>query len=299
MSDADDSTTAAEDVGAFAGPPESHRLSCLEVWGGNEATDSLVQTTGLDAHAFSRPYGGHVGGGDVLHVTACSSGRITRALLADVAGHGEMVAGTALGLRQLMDRSVDILDQSKLVRELNDGFSKLEGRFASALVVSYFRPTGALTVCNAGHPPPLYFSVRRGAWSYLEAHYDSAAKDSPSNLPLGMFGSVAYELQQVDFEAGDLILLYTDGVIEAAGADDEQFGSGRLLDLVNRLGPSGVVEVIPRVLAVIEEWVGSTGLDDDVSLMVFGRNELKASLRDDALAPLRFLQHKLTRPSVG
>ncbi len=283
-------------------PADTHRLSCLEVWGGNQATDSLVQTTGLDAHAFSKPYGGGEGGGDVLHVTACSSGRITRALLADVAGHGQTVAGTAEGLRRLMARSVDILDQAKLVRELNAGFSKLEGRFASAVVVSYFRPTGALTICNAGHPPPLFYSVAQSEWSYLDAHCDPAVRRPgrrlPANLPLGMFGSVAYDLQEVDFGAGDLILLYTDGVIEAEGSDEEQFGQERLLELANSLPPSGVGEVIPRVLEVLEGWVGSSELDDDVSLMVFGRNELEASLKDEAMAPFRFLQHKLTRPQV-
>ena len=63
---------------------DDHRLSCMEVWGGNEATDALVRTSGIDAHAFSLPYGGDANGGDVLHVTACSSGRITRALLGTV-----------------------------------------------------------------------------------------------------------------------------------------------------------------------------------------------------------------------
>ena len=282
--------------------PETHRLSCLGVWGGNQATDSLVQTTGLDAHAFSKPYGGGTGGGDVLHVTACSSGRITRALLADVAGHGQEVAGTAEGLRRLMARSADILDQAKLVRELNAGFSKLEGRFASAVVVSYFRPTGALTICNAGHPPPLLYSVSQRAWSCLDPHRETAASGPatslPSNLPLGMFGSVAYDLQEVDFGAGDLILLYTDGVIEAEAPDEEQFGQERLLDLVSSLPPPRVGEVIPRVLEALEAWVGSTELEDDVSLMVFGRNEFEASLKDDALAPVRFLRHKLTRPRL-
>lgn len=279
-------------------PGDAQRLSCMEVWGGNEATDALVRTSGLDAHAYSLPHGGDANGGDVLHVTACSSGRITRALLADVVGHGQGAAEAAQSLRRLMSRSVNILDQGKLVRTLNDGFSELQeqGRFASAIVASYFRPTGALTICNAGHPPPLFYREREQAWSFLELGSRGAScAAQPVNLPLGLFGSVHYDLQELHLEAGDLVLLYTDGVIEAADAEDNQFGFDRLLDLVNDLEVHGVAEIIPQILGAMDLWTGTTALDDDVSLMIFGRNGLKTSLRDEAMAPVRFLRHRFGR----
>jgi len=55
---------------------------------------------GLDAWVSSQPEGHAVAGGDVYYFSSCASGRITRILLADVSGHGELIARTAAGLRQ-------------------------------------------------------------------------------------------------------------------------------------------------------------------------------------------------------
>lgn len=289
--------TSAQAVGELSTSEEGYRLSCTEVWGGNEATDVVVNASGLDAHAFSLPYDGHAKGGDVLHVTSCSSGRITRALLADVVGHGEGAAEAAQTLRALMGRSVDILNQSKLVHTLNDGFAELreKGRFASAIVASFFRPTGTLTICNAGHPPPLHYSAARQDWCLLEHDGASDPQRKPSNLPLGLFDSVEYKLQEMTLKEGDLVLLYTDGVIEAADERDRQYGTERLLQLFEDYVPESIDEIVPRVLSSLKQWVGTGPLDDDVSLMVLGRNELKSSLRDDALAPVRFLRNRFGR----
>ena len=280
--------------GEAASGPERHRMSCMEVWGGNRTTDILVRATGLDTRAFSLPYGGAARGGDVLHVTACSSGRITRALLADVVGHGEPAAEAAESLRRLMGEVVNILDQGKLVGALNREFTRLqeEGRFASAIVASYFRPTGTLTLCNAGHPPPLLYSEEEASWSFLEPRRGSSSRSRPLNLPLGFFGSVDYELQEIDLRRGDLVVLYTDGLIEATDVDGEEFGYGRLLDLLESSSPTSFDGVIPGVLGAIESWIGSSALADDISVMVFARNELKSSLQDEMLAPVRYLRHR-------
>lgn len=74
---------------------EPNRMQCMEVWGGNQAVERSFQTPGLKIWVYSRPYGQAVGGGDVYYISSCASGRITRMLLADVSGHGELVAKIA------------------------------------------------------------------------------------------------------------------------------------------------------------------------------------------------------------
>ena len=96
-----------------------HRMQCVEVWGGNESADRNVVTTGLDVRVLSQAYGGATGGGDVYYVSSCASGRLTRLLLADVAGHGAAVAETAEMLRSLMQRNVNHLNQSRFTEQLN------------------------------------------------------------------------------------------------------------------------------------------------------------------------------------
>jgi hypothetical protein len=91
-------------------------MSCMEVWGGSQLTERGVAFGGLDAWVYSKPYGQARRGGDVYYASSCATGRITRLLLADVAGHGTSVAATAADLRLLMRRFVNCLDQTELVR---------------------------------------------------------------------------------------------------------------------------------------------------------------------------------------
>jgi serine phosphatase RsbU (regulator of sigma subunit) len=269
----------------------------MEVWGGNEAASALIRTSGLDAHTNIRPYAEHGAGGDVLYVSSCSSGRITRALLADVVGHGSVASETATSLRRLMASSVNILDQAKLVRVLNEEFAQLQqnGRFASAIVASYFRPTSVLTMCNAGHPPPIYYRARRKKWfQWSSENAPLSGRAQPTNTPLGMFGSVEYDLLKTTFEPGDLVLLYSDGVIEATDPNDQVPGVSGLLNILDDLGPVEAAQVIPLVHDALEEWTASASIGDDVSMMMIDRNELKASLHDQMLAPMRFVQHYVT-----
>ena len=72
---------------------KSQRMQCMEILGGNLATDTSYQAPGLEIYVQSSPYkGSETGGGDVYYLTSCASGRITRILLADISGHGEAVS---------------------------------------------------------------------------------------------------------------------------------------------------------------------------------------------------------------
>src|SRR5881296_2397140 len=130
------------------------QMRCMEVWGGSQLTDRGVEFGGLDAWVYSKPYGGAQRGGDVYYASSCATGRITRLLLADVAGHGSSVAATAADLRLLMRRFVNRLDQTEFVRLLNRQFGELSRQsvFATAVVSTFFEPTRRLRVCT-GHPP--------------------------------------------------------------------------------------------------------------------------------------------------
>ena len=100
-------------------------MRCMEVWGGSESTTQVVRLGGLDAWVYSKPYGNAGFGGDVYYASSCATGRINRLLLADVSGHGDSVAESAAGLRSLMRRYVNFLDQTKFVRALNRQFAAM------------------------------------------------------------------------------------------------------------------------------------------------------------------------------
>src|SRR5271154_1672411 len=147
----------------------SQQMQCMEVWGGSQLTSRGVELGGLDAWVYSKPYGQAQRGGDVYYASSCATGRITRLLLADVAGHGTSVAATAADLRNLMRRFVNRLDQTEFVRLLNQQFTALsqDAAFATAVVSTFFAPSRRLTVCNAGHPRPFLYRAAQREWSFL------------------------------------------------------------------------------------------------------------------------------------
>ena len=120
---------------------DAERMECMEVWGGNQCVDRSFQTPGLKVWVYSRPFGQAVGGGDVYYLSSCASGRITRMLLADVSGHGEMVSQMAVALRDLMRPNVNYIRQTRFVQAMNQQFSEFseQGGFATALASTFFR----------------------------------------------------------------------------------------------------------------------------------------------------------------
>src|SRR5258706_11775090 len=81
--------------------PQQH-MTCMEVWGGNQFTTQGVEFGGLDTWVYSKPYGEAHSGGDVYYASSCATGRISRLLVADVAGHGSKRAGAASAPGTLM-----------------------------------------------------------------------------------------------------------------------------------------------------------------------------------------------------
>jgi sigma-B regulation protein RsbU (phosphoserine phosphatase) len=264
----------------------------MEVWGGNQPVNSGVVMAGLDAWVYSEPYAGSDAGGDVHYVSSCATGRITRLLVADVSGHGADVSQTALALRAMMRRFVNYIDQTRFVRSMNDEFVSLSqnGSFATAVVTTFFAPTGEISLCNAGHPPPLLYRAKSRSWSLLEA---GAGKDRASapNFPLGIMDLADYEQFSLHLRTADLVLCYTDSLIEAKNASGEWLGPKGLLEIVQSLDTSDPGALIPTLIAAIRARAAGNLADDDVTVLLFRPNGLtpRAPFSQRVLAPLRVL----------
>ncbi|HEX5229100.1 MAG TPA: PP2C family protein-serine/threonine phosphatase [Bryobacteraceae bacterium] len=256
--------------------PAEH-MQCMEVWGGSQLTARGVEFGGLDAWVYSKPYGKAHAGGDVYYASSCATGRISRLLLADVAGHGQTVAATAADLRTLMRRFVNRLDQGEFVRILNQQFSALPrtGAFATAVVTTFFEPTGRLTVCNAGHPRPMLYRAAQRQWDFLGAIENAPAAKKvagPSNIPLGLYDAAEYEQFDIELEPGDCLLSYTDALIESRDADGEMLGEDGLLRIVRVLGDVAPDKMIETLLAEIEARYPENLSEDDVTVLVVRAN---------------------------
>lgn len=245
----------------------------MEVWGGSQLTARGVEFGGLATWVYSRPYKQARSGGDVYYASSCATGRISRLLLADVAGHGEAVAAIAADLRTLMRRFVNRLDQKEFVRLLNRQFAALskESVFATAIVTTFFSPTRRLIICNAGHPRPLLYRGREQTWDLL-GHEGSSSPGTPFNLPLGILDITEYEQFDIELEPGDCLLSYTDALIESCDADGQMLGEAGLLRITRLLGDIEPQKLIEALLAEIADRYPQNLTDDDVTVMLIRAN---------------------------
>src|SRR6266700_1318678 len=214
---------------------EVHRLACLELRGGNQLAMYSAELPGLLGWVSCHPLDPSPRGGDLYYLSACSQGVIARVVLADVAGHGEVVSSAAVRLHDALRQHVDQWDQSTLIRQLNDNFLKGTERaqFATAFLASFYSDSGELLFTNAGHLPPLWYRNATREWSLL---YDSTPLSKEIvDLPLGLIEGTSYSQTAVQLELGDLLLLYTDGISEAHDESGEQLGLERLLFIARNL----------------------------------------------------------------
>jgi len=273
----------------------AHSMTCMEIWGGNRATRRAITLPGLDAWIYSVPYQQAESGGDVYYVSNCATGRITRLMLADVSGHGSAVAETANNLRLLMRRYVNHIQQVKFVSSMNDEFSNVshEGRFATAVVATFLAPTRRLTFSNAGHPCPLIYTVRDQRWRLLETLVDDHGRlHGPSDLPLGIFQNGTYAELELELDVGDLVLFYTDALIESRGRDGEMLGSHAFLNVVRTMDSGPPETLLERIVAQVTALHPGNLTDDDVTLLLFRATGEAAQvpLRNRVMAPFRLLK---------
>ncbi|HZZ44141.1 MAG TPA: PP2C family protein-serine/threonine phosphatase [Tepidisphaeraceae bacterium] len=248
---------------------QPRRLQCLEVWGGNTPVDTALETPGLSAWVYSRPCAGAKAGGDLHYLSSCAAGQITRMLIADVAGHGTAVAETATQLRTLMRKFVNFHDQTRLITAINRQFIPITpaGRFATAVLLTYDADRRELSCSNAGHPLPLHYSAKAKSWSYVGPPSSSDTDNEIANIPLGI-DNARYEQSPITTTPGDLLLCYTDGLIEARTPSGDLLSPTGLLDLLGTLDTTPATFLSRLANAVHAMNPGNTAHDDITMLLL-------------------------------
>jgi len=247
----------------------------MEVWGGNRAISSGISIPGVDAWIYCQPFRAQSSGGDIHYVSMCGQGRIGRFMLADVAGHGDEVDQTAIALRNLMRKSVMRLDQTLIARGLNRQFWQLrvKGLFATAVILTYFAPTDQIICCLAGHPRPLLYRAQTGKWSLL-SEPQGTETSIVHGLPLGIISKTQYRQFAITLGQGDLIVAYTDALIEARGEDDEMLGEKGLLALVESMRVGVPAHFGLNLIEAVDRASGASpeSRDDDLTVLVLHHN---------------------------
>ena len=243
---------------------ESVGLVCNEVWGGNSAFYGPVELPGLRGVLYSQASDG-TRGGDVHYLSVCGSGLISRACLADVTGHGESVAAISQATHDLLRRSVNRMDESKVLRKLNLRLCALDdASFATAAALTYVPPLQRLSVSYAGHEPAWYFDESGQRWEQLEA----VSRPGLINIPLAIEPKTRYTRYVGRATVGDRLLMITDGVLETPNEAGELFGRDRLRRLLYETRDGAPQTFVSALIQALSEHTNGAPLNhDDVSVL--------------------------------
>jgi len=198
-------------------------------------------------------------GGDYYDFLALTGGSLGIAI-GDVSGKGIPAALLMASLQasvrgQSLTRGKDVAGLMANVNRLVFDASQ-SNRYATFFYAQFEPATRRLIYTNGGHNPPV---VLRGA---------DAIPLEVGGPPVGLFRETRYEQAEVQLEAGDLILFFTDGISEAENAANDEWGEDALIATVR--GCDGVLpaEIIARIMQAADDFAAGAPQHDDMTLVV-------------------------------
>lgn len=223
----------------------------------------LPQISGVEFQAHYKP-ALHVGGDfyDIIQIDPSKIGII----VGDISGKGVsaalMMAKLTTDIRLLSrthSNPGDVLTYAN--RSLLEAGQ--DAMFATVIYLLLDLEQGIFTVANAGHQPPMVSSRRAEGVTEL---------DDATAVALGVVPDLVYPQQAYKLIAGDVILLYTDGVNEATNRQRQEYGMKRLRHVVVGCPPAPTL-LVQRLVADVQRFVGGAAQSDDLTLVAFGLTE--------------------------
>jgi PAS domain S-box-containing protein len=222
--------------------------------------ERLPEVEGLELAALYEPAAGSQVGGDFYSAWPLADGRLAL-LVGDVSGKGVEAAGVTAMVRYMAEAlSAHCADPADLVGELNEllCLRMADGSLVTLVLAVIDQGADELHWCVAGHPPPVILAAN-GGYRRL---------DDP-DPPCGIFPGTAFRAGVAPFRPGDVLVLYTDGVIEARRAGRE-FGEEALRDVLVGAARDAPAELARAAYAAVRDWCGGR-LGDDVAIAVVRR----------------------------
>ncbi|RMG26484.1 MAG: serine/threonine-protein phosphatase [Bacteroidetes bacterium] len=209
----------------------------------------------LDVHGFNVAH--HRIGGDFFDVIKQGKGT-TFVCIADVSGKG---IGAALLMSNLLANFRALCAQysevADIVRELNRILMNITvgEKFVTLFIAKIDTQQNKLTYINAGHNYPLFF--HGGQMRYLDK----------GCLLLGIMPQLDIEQESLDFEAGDFLFMYTDGLAEQVDEYDEMFGTERIENFLTSNPLTSAREVNEQLYRELKAHGGQSEAVDDITML--------------------------------
>lgn len=196
----------------------------------------------------------------------------------DVAGHGIPSALLSVSLSRVLrpdPRELSIgmtasgpVGPAELMAKLNNQFqSRGDTVMYFTMVYGVLNVNnGHLRLCQAGHPPPLLVP-RVGDVRFL----------GDGGFPVAMLPEIGYEEIELQLNAGDRLVLYSDGISDCMDETGEQYGGERIAEVFNKQRCAKTGRVLEDLSVRLQQWNGSAEFDDDVSILTLEYSGLEAA----------------------
>jgi len=165
-------------------------------------------------------------------------------------------------VRRLMrSGSLGALAALGAVRQTNDYLTEHHSEscmFVTLFYAVYDPQSRLMTYVNAGHNPPLLYNALTGEQDWLR----------PTDMIVGVLHGRPYEAQERQLCPGDVLVLYTDGVTEAANLRDELFSEKRLRDDLSPLRDRPIKDIVSSLMEKIEDFSKGAPQADDITMMI-------------------------------
>ncbi len=199
-------------------------------------------------------------GGDFYDLLQVGDG-YSNIVIGDVAGKG-MPAAMFMGIVRSIIRAegFESLSASEVMRKANRliCLDSKSGMFVTIFYAIYDEAKKSLDYCNAGHVYPMVYDPGLQKFTYLNTE----------GRPLGITIESNYEAKSCTLESGQIVVLYTDGVVEAVDGNEVPFGEGKLRTIIRENAHVSADEIVQKLKAEVNLYRGTAPQSDDITLIV-------------------------------
>jgi serine phosphatase RsbU (regulator of sigma subunit) len=199
-------------------------------------------------------------GGDFYDLLRIGDG-YSNIVIGDVAGKG-MSAAMFMGIVRSIIRAegFESLSASEVMAKANRlvCLDSKSGMFVTIFYAIYDEAKRRLEYCNAGHAYPILYDPSSKRFTYLNTE----------GRPLGITTEGNYEAKSCTLEEGQVVVLYTDGVVEAVDGNDVPFGEGKLRAVIREQAHASADEIVQKLKERINRHRGNAPQSDDITLIV-------------------------------
>jgi len=182
-------------------------------------------------------------------------------VMADVAGKSVpaalLMATLQASLRTIASEGLPLSELAIRLNHYACAHSLGGQRFTTAVLAEYDPTTRRLAYVNAGHNSPV---IRRAN--------SSTERLESGSLPLGITPEATFPSAEVTLQAGDTLVLFTDGVVEAFNSAGEEFSDNRWLNIIRDLPNLNAQQTLQFLMKSVEDFVGATRQSDDITCLV-------------------------------